>query len=155
MTIEVLASPQFQSAFTVAIQLIFPNLTIGLASFLAVVEGLWLATRNEQFRQLYVFWVRIFAVAFGLGAATLLLSGAQLGWDWTAAQAGLVTSIQAVLIVAMLSRRRLGSLAHFTASLVTATSVVAGAVWLVSVDSRAGDFASGYDVRLAYTMVSA
>lgn len=155
MTMEGLTTPQFQSAFTVAVQLIFPSLTIGLSSFLVVAEALWLATRNDLFRQLYALWVRVFAVVFGLGAASVFLSGSQLGWDWSTAQAGVITTIQSVLVAAMLSRRRLGSLPHFAASLLTAMSIAAGMVWLVGLDSRAGSLTSGFDVRLAYMAFSA
>ncbi|WP_348235684.1 cytochrome ubiquinol oxidase subunit I, partial [Salmonella enterica] len=58
-----LASLQF--AFTVSFHLIFPAITIGLASYLAVLEGLWLKTRNRVWRSLYQFWLKIFPVHFG------------------------------------------------------------------------------------------
>jgi len=155
MDIEALASPRFQSAFTVAVQLIFPSLTMGLAGFLAVMESLWIVTRAEPFRGLYTFWVRIFAVVFALGVASLVLIGGQLGWDWTFLQTAISMGLLAGLVAAMLSTRRLGDLPHFAASLLTAVGAVAVTAWLVAVDSRAGRLAAGFDVRFAYTAFSA
>lgn len=58
---------RIQFAFTVSFHILFPAITIGLASFLAVLEGLWLKTRNETYKELYHFWSKIFAVNFGMG----------------------------------------------------------------------------------------
>ena len=62
---EVLARVQF--AFTVSFHIIFPAFSIGLASFLAVVNALWLWTKDETYRVLFDYWKKIFAVAFGMG----------------------------------------------------------------------------------------
>ncbi len=56
-----------QFAFTVSFHIIFPAITIGLASYLAVLEGLWLK-QNPVWRSLYHFWSKIFAVNFGMGS---------------------------------------------------------------------------------------
>ena len=56
---------RIQFAFTVSFHIIFPAITIGLASYLAVLEGLWLKTKNPTWRSLYHFWSKIFAVNFG------------------------------------------------------------------------------------------
>ena len=58
---------RIQFAFTISFHILFPALTIGLASWLAVVEGLWLKTGNEAYRDIYKLWVKIFAVTFGMG----------------------------------------------------------------------------------------
>lgn len=59
-----LARAQF--AFTVSFHFIFPSLSIGLASYLAVLEALWLKTRQGVYANLYRYWLEIFAVAFGM-----------------------------------------------------------------------------------------
>src|SRR4029079_6583527 len=61
----VLARAQF--AFTMSFHIIFPAFSIGLASFLAVLEALWLWTGREVFINLFNYWLKIFAVAFGMG----------------------------------------------------------------------------------------
>ncbi len=58
---------RFQFAFTISFHIIFPAITIGLASYLTVLEGCWLKTGNPVYRDLYHFWIRIFAVNFGMG----------------------------------------------------------------------------------------
>lgn len=59
---ETLARIQF--AFTVSFHIIFPCFSIGLASYLAVLNGLWIKTRDETFLTLFTYWKKIFAVAF-------------------------------------------------------------------------------------------
>ena len=61
---------RLQFAFTVSFHIMFPAISIGMASFLAVLEGLWLFTRNRVYRQMFAFWSRIFAVGFGMGVVS-------------------------------------------------------------------------------------
>lgn len=74
---------RIQFAFTISFHIIFPAFTIGLASFLAVVEWRWLATGKEHFRNLYKFWVKIFAVAFGMGVVSGVVMSYQFGTNWS------------------------------------------------------------------------
>ncbi|GAB7214138.1 cytochrome ubiquinol oxidase subunit I [Dickeya oryzae] len=74
---------RIQFAFTVSFHIIFPAITIGLASFLAVLEGLWLKTRNRDYRDLYHFWSKIFAVNFGMGVVSGLVMAYQFGTNWS------------------------------------------------------------------------
>ena len=73
---------RIQFAFTVSFHIIFPAITIGLASYLAVLEGLWLKTRNPVWRSLYQFWSRIFAVNFGTGVVSGLERAYKFGTNW-------------------------------------------------------------------------
>ena len=82
-----------QLAFTVSFHIVFPAFTIGLASFLAVLEGLWLKTGREVYLGLYRFWVRIFAVAFGMGVVSGVVMSYQFGTNW----AGFADSVGNVL----------------------------------------------------------
>jgi cytochrome d ubiquinol oxidase subunit I len=63
----ILARAQF--AFTVSFHFLFPAFSIGLASFLAVLEGLWLKTGKGVYANLYRYWLKIFAVVFAMGVA--------------------------------------------------------------------------------------
>src|SRR5260370_2073762 len=65
---SVLARIQF--AFTVSFHIMFPTMSIGLASFLALIEALWLKTKNPLYLQFYKFWISIFATGFGIGDVT-------------------------------------------------------------------------------------
>jgi cytochrome d ubiquinol oxidase subunit I len=63
-----LARAQF--AFTISFHFIFPSFSIGLASFLMVLEALWLKTGRGIYANLYRYWLKIFAVAFGMGVVS-------------------------------------------------------------------------------------
>lgn len=72
-----------QFAFTVSFHIIFPAFTIGLASWLAVVEWRWLKTGKTVYRDIYKFWVKIFAVAFGMGVVSGVIMSYQFGTNWS------------------------------------------------------------------------
>src|SRR3546814_19247860 len=63
--------------------IIFPAITIGLASYLAVLEGCWLKTGNPVYRELYLYWIKIFAVNFGMGVVSGLVMAYQFGTNWS------------------------------------------------------------------------
>jgi cytochrome d ubiquinol oxidase subunit I len=65
---------RIQFAFTVSFHILFPAITIGLASYLVVLEGMWLRTKNDVWRSLYHFWLKIFAVNSGWVSFP--------GWSW-------------------------------------------------------------------------
>ena len=81
--LEALDLARMQFAFTVSFHIIFPAITIGLASFLAVLEGLWLKTHNDTYRDLYHFWSKIFAVNFGMGVVSGLVMAYEFGTNWS------------------------------------------------------------------------
>ena len=74
---------RIQFAFTISFHIIFPAFTIGLASWLAVLEGLWLKTKHPIYKEIYLFWVKIFAVAFGLGVVSGVVMAYQFGTNWS------------------------------------------------------------------------
>lgn len=74
---------RIQFGFTISFHIIFPAITIGLASYLAVLEACWLATKREVYRDLYHFWLKIFAVNFGMGVVSGLVMAYQLGTNWS------------------------------------------------------------------------
>ena len=78
----VLARAQF--AFTMSFHIVFPAFSIGLASFLAVLEALWLSTGREVFINLFNYWLKIFAVAFGMGVVSGIVMSYQFGTNWAA-----------------------------------------------------------------------
>lgn len=74
---------RLQFAFTVSFHIIFPAITIGLATYLAVLEGLWLKTRDHSYYQLYHFWIKVFGVNFGMGVVSGLVMAYQFGTNWS------------------------------------------------------------------------
>src|SRR5438105_5752159 len=83
MDLDALILSRLQFAFTIAFHIIFPSFTIGLASFLAVLEGLWLGTGREAFKTLYLFWIRIFAISFGMGVVSGVVMSYEIGTNWS------------------------------------------------------------------------
>lgn len=61
---------RIQFGFTVSFHIIWPTVTIGLILFLVILEALWLTTHNNTYIVIYKFWVKLFALAFGLGVVT-------------------------------------------------------------------------------------
>jgi cytochrome d ubiquinol oxidase subunit I len=74
---------RLQFAFTVSFNIIFPSFTIGLAAWLAVLEGLHLATARPVYRRLFDFWLKIFGVAFGLGVVSGIVMAFEFGTNWS------------------------------------------------------------------------
>ena len=81
LTAETLARIQF--AFTVSFHIIFPAFSIGLASFLAVLNGLWMWTQDHIYLNLFNYWKKIFAVAFAMGVVSGIVMSYQFGTNWS------------------------------------------------------------------------
>src|ERR1700679_447731 len=79
MTLDPAILARVQFAFTVSFHIIFPTISIGLAMFLAIVEGLWLKTGDALYLQIYRFWLGIFAMAFGVGVVTGIVLSFEFG----------------------------------------------------------------------------
>ncbi|MGO1894059.1 MAG: cytochrome ubiquinol oxidase subunit I, partial [Luteimonas sp.] len=73
---------RLQFAFTISFHFIFPAFTIGLASYLAVLEWRWLRTKQQVYLDLFRFWVKIFAVAFAMGVVSGIVMTYQFGTNW-------------------------------------------------------------------------
>ena len=76
-----LARAQF--AFTISFHIIFPALSIGLASYLAVLEGLWLTTGRKAYLLVFNFWLKIFAICFGMGVVSGVVMSYEFGTNWS------------------------------------------------------------------------
>jgi cytochrome d ubiquinol oxidase subunit I len=74
---------RFQFGFTISFHIIFPAITVGLASYLTVLEVFWVRTGKEVYRDLYHFWSKVFAVNFGMGVVSGLVMSYQFGTNWS------------------------------------------------------------------------
>ena len=77
MDTEILARIQF--AFTIAFHYIYPPLSIGIGLIMVIFEGLYLKTGNKQYEILTRFWLKIFAITFGIGVATGIMVTTMVG----------------------------------------------------------------------------
>lgn len=72
-----------QFAFVVSFHIIFPAFTIGLAAWLATIEGVGLATGNPVYRRIFDFWLKVFALSFGMGVVSGIVMAFQFGTNWS------------------------------------------------------------------------
>lgn len=148
--ITVLELARLQFAFTISFHILFPALTIGLASFLALLEGLWLKTGNPAYRDLFLFWVKGFAVAFGMGVVSGVVMSYQFGTNWSEFSrfAGGVTGpllayevmtaffLEAGFLGIMLfGWNRVGPWLHFGATLMVALGTLLSMFWILASNS--------------------
>lgn len=80
MEVEIIARIQF--AFTVAFHYIYPPLSIGIGLLLVIMESLYLKTGNKEYEILTRFWIKIFALTFGIGVATGIIMEFEFGTNW-------------------------------------------------------------------------
>lgn len=150
MTWDAQLLARLQFAFTIGFHIIFPAFTIGLASYLAVLEGLWLTTKNAQYRNLYLFWVKIFALSFGMGVVSGVVMSYEFGTNWSvfATKAGSVIGpllgyevltaffLEASFLGIMLfGWKRVGPGLHFFATCAVAIGTLTSAFWILSANS--------------------
>jgi cytochrome d ubiquinol oxidase subunit I len=150
MDVYALLLSRLQFAFTIAFHIIFPSFTIGLASYLAVLEGLWLASRNPVFKTLYLFWLKVFAISFGMGVVTGVVMSYELGSNWSVFSGTASPVIGPLLAFEVLTAffleasflgimlfgwRKVGPGLHFTATLLVAVGTLISAFWIISANS--------------------
>lgn len=87
MEFDPLILSRIQFAFVVSFHIIFPSFTIGLASWLAVLEGMSLATGNPVYRRVFDFWLKVFALSFAMGVVSGIVMAFQFGTNWAALSA--------------------------------------------------------------------
>ncbi|WP_217358907.1 cytochrome ubiquinol oxidase subunit I [Ruegeria sp. HKCCA5491] len=145
---ETLARIQF--AFTVSFHIIFPAFSIGLASFLAVLNGLWLWRKDKVYLNLFNYWKKIFAVGFAMGVVSGIVMSYQFGTNWSVFSdtAGPVIGplmayevmtaffLEAGFLGIMLfGRERVGPGLHMMATAMVALGTLISATWILSVNS--------------------
>jgi cytochrome d ubiquinol oxidase subunit I len=143
-----LARAQF--AFTMSFHFIFPAFSIGLASYLMVLEGLWLATRDAVYLDLFRYWLKIFAVVFGMGVVSGIVMSYRFGTNWSvfSDKAGPIIGpmmayevltaffLEAGFLGVMLfGMRKVGEKLHFVATVMVALGTLVSATWIISVNS--------------------
>ena len=148
--LDALVLARIQFAFTVSFHFIFPAFSIGLASFLAVLEGLWLKTGKQLYLDLFKYWLKIFAIAFAMGVVSGIVMSYQFGTNWSvfSDKAGPVIGplmayevltaffLEAGFLGVMLfGMEKVGKKLHFLATLMVAFGTFVSAFWILSVNS--------------------
>lgn len=148
VTAELLARAQF--AFTVSFHIVFPAFSIGLSSYLAVLNGLWLKTGDQTYLALFEYWKKIFAVAFGMGVVSGIVMSYQFGTNWsvfsdkTGPVLGPLMAYEVLsaffleagfLGIMLFGRKRVGDRLHMFATTIVALGTLMSATWILSVNS--------------------
>ena len=147
---DALLLARIQFAFTVSFHFFFPAFTIGLASFLMVLEGLWLKTGKQLYLELFKYWVKIFAIVFAMGVVSGIVMSYQFGTNWAVFSdvAGPVIGplmayevltaffLEAGFLGVMLfGMNKVGKKLHFFATCMVALGTFVSAFWILSVNS--------------------
>jgi cytochrome bd ubiquinol oxidase subunit I len=150
MEFDALMLSRIQFAFTIAFHIIFPAFTIGLASWLAALEFNWLRTGNPLYRNLFRFWVKVFAVSFGLGVVSGIVMSYQFGTNWsrysefTGNVLGPVIAYEVItaffleaafLGIMLFGWEKVGDRLHFFATCMVALGTLISAFWILSANS--------------------
>jgi cytochrome d ubiquinol oxidase subunit I len=149
-TIDPVLLARIQFAFTVSFHIIFPSFTIGLASWLAVLEWRWLKTGNTVYKEVYRMWIKIFAVSFGMGVVSGVVMSFQFGTNWSvfSDRAGNILGpllgyevltaffLEASFLGVMLfGWNRVSPKMHFAATVIVALGTLISAFWILSANS--------------------
>src|SRR5215217_3380839 len=141
---------RLQFAFTVSFHFIFPSFTIGLASYLAVLEGLWLKTGKPLYLDLFRYWLKIFAIVFGMGVVSGIVMSYEFGTNWAVFSdkaGGVIGPLMAYEVltaffleagflgVMLFGMRKVGAGLHFAATLMVAIGTLLSAFWIISANS--------------------
>ncbi len=160
-SIDMLFLARCQFAFTVAFHIIFPAFTIGLASYLAMLEGLWLKTNRDVYLILYRYWVKIFAISFGMGVVSGVVMSYQFGTNWSlfSEKTGNVLGpllgyevmtaffLEASFLAIMLfGWNKVGRRLHFFSTCMVAIGTLISAFWILAANSWMHTPA-GYEIR--------
>lgn len=141
---------RLQFGWVISFHILFPAFTIGLASWLVFLEAWWLKTRNDHLRDLVFFWMKVFAVSFGVGVVSGVVMSFQFGTNWArfSADAGNVVGpllnyevltaffVEASFLGIMLfGWQRVGHKMHFACTLMVALGTLASTFWIMSANS--------------------
>lgn len=148
--VDALLLARIQFAFTIAFHIVFPAFSIGLASFLAVLEGLWLITGRKVYIDLFHYWKKIFAISFGMGVVSGLVMSYQFGTNWsifsdkTGPVLGPLLGYEVLsaffleagfLGIMLFGMNKVGKGLHFFATCLVAIGTLSSAFWILSVNS--------------------
>ena len=141
---------RIQFAFLIAFHFLLPAFTIGLASYIAVLEGLYLVTKRKTYLRISALWIKIFAVSFGMGVVSGIVMPFQFGTNWsryselTAAVVAPLMGYEALtaffleaafLGILLFGRKLVPPWAHFASAVIVAIGTLFSAFWILAANS--------------------
>ena len=150
VTLDAFHLARAQFAFTIIFHIVFPALSIGLASYLTMLEVLWLKTGRSVYLDLFQYWLKIFSIGFAMGVVSGLVMSYQFGTNWAAFsdKAGPIIGplmgyevltaffLEAGFLGVMLfGMNKVGRGLHFAATCLVALGTLMSATWILSANS--------------------
>ncbi|SRR5579883_135780 len=150
MHLDPLVLSRLQFAWVVAFHILLPAFTVGLASYIAVLEGMHFVTKKEIYFRISVFWTKIFAISFGMGVVSGIVMPFQFGTNWSRyadATANILSPLlgyegltaffleASFLGVLLFGRHLVPRWAHFVAALMVALGTLLSTFWILSANS--------------------
>ncbi len=141
---------RIQFGVTTLFHILFPTLTIGLSVFLVVVELFWLRTRQELYYRMYRYWVRFFAINFGVGVVTGIVLEFEFGTNFARFSHAVGNVISPLLAFEVLTAfflesgflgimlfgwKRVSRQMHFLATALVATGTIISSFWILAANS--------------------
>src|SRR5499426_1812117 len=141
---------RIQFAWVIAWHILLPAFTVGLASFIALLEGLRLATGRAVYGRVSMFWIKIFSIAFGMGVVTGIVMPFQFGTNWSRyadATSNVLSPLFAYegltaffleagfLGVLLFGRKLVPPWAHFVSALMVALATLLSSFWILAANS--------------------
>ncbi len=141
---------RIQFAFTISFHIIFPAFTIGLAGYLSCVEALYLKTKNPIYKEIYKFWIKIFAIIFGMGVVSGVVLSYQIGTNWsgfsykTGNVLGPLLGFEVLtaffleasfLGIMLFGWNRVSDKLHFVSTVIVAIGTLISAFWILAANS--------------------
>ena len=150
MDLDPVLLSRLQFAWVIGWHILMPAFTVGMACYIAVLEGLHFVTGRERLPAHLDVLDPIFSVAFGVGVVTGVVMPFQIGTNWSryADAAGNVLGplfayegltaffLEAAFLGVLLFGRKLVPLwAHFVAALMVATGTLFSSFWILAANS--------------------
>jgi cytochrome bd ubiquinol oxidase subunit I len=150
MHLDPLLLSRFQFAWVIAFHILLPAFTVGLASYIALLEGLYFFTAREIYLRISGFWTRIFAISFGMGVVSGIVMPFQFGTNWSRfsdATANIISPMLAYeglmaffleatfLGILLFGRKLVPRWTHFLAALMVAIGTLFSSFWILATNS--------------------
>src|SRR5258707_15618905 len=150
MTLDPIILSRLQFGWVIAWHILLPAFTVGTASYIALMEGLFFFTGKEIYFRISSFWIRVFAIAFGMGVVTGVVMPFQFGTNWSRfsdvagniispllAYEGLMAFFleSTFLGVLLFGRKLVPPSMHFVAAVLVAGGTLLSAFWILATNS--------------------
>ena len=150
MALDPVLLSRLQFAWVIGWHILMPAFTVGLASYIAILEGLHFATGREIYFRISTYWIKIFSVAFGVGVVSGVIMPFQFGTNWsryadaTADVLGPLFAYEGItaffleaafLGVLLFGRKLVPPWAHFIAAVLVALGTLFSSFWIIAANS--------------------